>query len=247
MMKKFLWVYVVGCVWFNITLAQIKKEVIKRDESWVSINSVIKLNEHWGIVADVHERRNDFFAKNDFHFVRTGLWYQLDKNLSFAAGYGHLWLAPSKIGYTEFANENRIYEQVQLTSAYKKINLLQRLRSEQRWREVLVNDKHIDSFYFSQRFRYLLSTTIPVFKNKKLPSLVVADEICLQFGKNIGYNTFDQNRLFFGIKQILTPSLNFDMGYMAVFQQKDNGYQYNLNRTFRLFFYYTPKLYKHKA
>jgi len=245
-MKKIILSILLLNAMVNFSVAQ-KKDVVVRDESWVSVNSVLKLNEHWGIVADLHERRNNFFAQNDFHFVRTGISYQLDKNVSFVLGYGHMWMAPSKVGYTEFANENRIYEQVQFTSAYKKINFLQRLRSEQRWKEVLVNDKHVDSSYFTQRFRYLLSTTIPVFKSKKLPSLVVADEVCLQFGKNIGYNTFDQNRLFFGIKQFITPALNCDMGYMAVFQQKDNGYTYNLNRTFRLFFYYTPKLYKHKA
>jgi long-subunit fatty acid transport protein len=54
------------------------------------------------------------------------------------------------------------------------------------------------------------------------------------------YNTFDQNRLFLGIKQKISKTLSFDAGYMYLFQQKESGYQYNANKTYRLFFYYTP-------
>ena len=57
-------------------------------------------------------------------------------------------------------------------------------------------------------------------------------------------NTFDQNRLFAGIKQRLAPAWSFDLGYMLVYQQKSTGYQYDLNHTLRWFFYVTPDLRK---
>jgi hypothetical protein len=71
-----------------------------------------------------------------------------------------------------------------------------------------------------------------------MPSLVVADEILIHFGKEVVYNTFDQNRFFIGIKQNVSPKLSFDFGYMNVYQQKYSGYQYDSNHTLRLFFYY---------
>jgi hypothetical protein len=88
--------------------------------------------------------------------------------------------------------------------------------------------------------------TIPVFKNPHYPALVLSDELCIQFGKEVVYNTFDQNRAFIGIKQIVSKSLSFDLGYMALFQEKASGYQYDKNHTFRWFWYYTPDFRKKK-
>jgi len=45
-----------------------------------------------------------------------------------------------------------------------------------------------------------------------MPSLVLADELLIHFGKEVVYNTFDQNRLFIGIKQNINPKLSFDFG-----------------------------------
>ncbi|MEO7766050.1 MAG: DUF2490 domain-containing protein, partial [Ferruginibacter sp.] len=136
--------------------------------------------------------------------------------------------------------EHRVYQQLQMSSKIGKISLFNRIRNEQRWQEKIVNDKFTHNYKFTDRIRYLLSITIPVFKIPHYPSLVFADELLIQFGKEIVYNTFDQNRYFIGIKQPVCKSLSFDAGYMMVFQQKASGYQYDKNHTFRLFFYYTP-------
>lgn len=130
------------------------------------------------------------------------------------------------------------------------ISLLQRIRNEQRWQQKIVNDKFTGDYKFTDRIRYLLSFTIPVSKNKHYPAIAVADEIAVQFGQEVIYNTFEQNRVFLGIKQQVTKDLSFDLGYMLLYQQKSTGYQYDLNRTFRWFFYYTPdwrKKVKHKT
>jgi hypothetical protein len=108
----------------------------------------------------------------------------------------------------------------------------------------MVNDSFSGNYKITDRIRYLLSATIPVFKNKKYPSLVVSDELAIQFGKEVVYNTFEQNRLFFGIRQSINKNLSYDLGYMQVMQQKSTGYQYDKNNTFRLFFYFTPNLRK---
>jgi hypothetical protein len=63
--------------------------------------------------------------------------------------------------------------------------------------------------------------------------------VLVQFGKAIDLNTFDQNRLFVGLKIPIKPDLSFDVGYMNILQQKPSG-QYDLSNIFRLFFYYTP-------
>jgi hypothetical protein len=117
--------------------------------------------------------------------------------------------------------------------------MLQRLRNEQRWQQKIANDERTGEWRFTNRFRYLLSFTIPLSPNPKKPSLVLADEILLQAGKEVIYNPFDQNRIFIGIRQNLSRGFSYDFGYMNVFQQKYSGYEYDMNHTIRLFFYYS--------
>ncbi|MDR6846479.1 DUF2490 domain-containing protein [Flavobacterium granuli] len=214
-----------------------KKEINQQVQTWVSLNSVTKFSEHWGVAADAHIRENGFFENNNFYFLRGGFSYFPGKSVSLTAGYAHMWLAPTKEGWSTYADENRIYQQAQLTTKVGKVSVLQRLRNEQRWQEKMENDESTGENRFTNRIRYLASFTIPIFNNKKLPSLVLSDELLIHFGKEVVYNTFDQNRLFIGIKQNITPELSYDFGYMNVYQQKYSGYQYDMNHTIRLFFY----------
>lgn len=218
------------------------KTINTQYQSWLSVNSSFKMGPRWAVMLDLHMRRNHFMSDNNFYFARTGMTYAIDKSLTIGAGYGHFWGYPSTKGWHEVAHEHRIFQQVQYTSKWKKVSLMQRLRNEQRWQQKMVNDQFSGSWKFTDRVRYLTSLTVSVAKNKKLPALVVADELMVQAGKEVVYNPFDQNRFFIGIKEQLTSALSFDMGYMKVYQQKKSGYEFDRNHTFRLFFYYSPQL-----
>lgn len=223
-----------------ITTAQTtqKKEINNQAQTWISVNTAIKFNEHWGTMNDFHIRRTDFADKENFYFARTGITYSPYPKLTLAAGYAHLWLAPSKPEWSNFADENRIFQQVLYSSKIGNVSMLQRIRNEQRWQDKMVNDRAADT-RFTNRIRYLLSFTIPVFNDKKLPSLVIADELLMHFGKEVVYNSMDQNRIFIGIRQSINPKWSYDFGYMNVVQQKYSGYQYDSNHTLRLFFYFS--------
>lgn len=226
---------------FSITISgqvHTEKEVNKQTQSWFSINNNFRFNEHLGLLLDLHVRRNDFVSEDSFYFTRIGVAYMPNSKVLFATGYAHMWLAPSKEGWNTFSDENRIYQQAQLSSKIENVSVLQRIRNEQRWQEKIVNDETTGENRFTDRVRYLLSFSIPIFNKSSMPSLVVADEILIHFGKEVVYNTFDQNRFFIGIKQNVSPKLSFDFGYMNVYQQKYSGYQYDSNHTLRLFFYY---------
>lgn len=214
------------------------KQVTHNTLSWVSINSNLFVSKKCFIMADAHLRENNFFSSTSFIFGRVGFGYQFNKNLSAVVGYGNLLLSPTTAGWSTKSDENRIFEQVQLSSAYGKLKILQRLRNEQRWVQIIANDKKTGTNRFTNRVRYLFSTTYQVFKDPKLPQLALADECMLQFGKDVVYNTFEQNRIFIGIKQKINNNLSFDAGYMRIFQQKNSGVSYSLSDVYRLFFYY---------
>lgn len=217
-----------------------EKQINQQYQFWTSLNNTIRFNERWGMLADFHIRTNNFMADPSFYFIRGAANYWIKDNMTAALGYAHMWLAPTKEGWHTFANENRIYQQFQVTAKNPRSAILQRVRNEQRWQQKIVDDKRTNDYKFTDRLRYLFSYNYTVFpKNKYLPSLVVSDELLIQFGKEVVYNTFEQNRLFLGIKQNISPNLSFDFGYMNVYQQKSSGYQYDMNHTMRLFFYYT--------
>lgn len=229
-------------------LAQRTREVQVQNHFWWSMNTNAKITNRWSLIADFHLRRTNFLANNNFYFLRLGAGYSFNENLSIAAGAGHMWLA-NRNGATElFSNENRIYQQIQLNKNLDKIAASTRLRIEERWQQKVINFELTDAYRFSTRFRYQFALTIPVSKNKYVPAIALADEVMLQIGKEIIYNSFDQNRIFAGIKQQITPTLSFDFGYMLVYQQKTSGYQYSRNNTIRWYFYWKPDLRKkHKS
>ncbi|RPD39765.1 DUF2490 domain-containing protein [Chitinophaga barathri] len=216
-----------------------QKQVNDQQQVWVSVNSTMRLSDRWGSIADVHVRRNNYLADPSFYFVRGGASYWVTDNLSLVAGYAHMWLAPTREGWSTFADENRLYEQVIYSSAIGKVGILNRFRNEHRWREVIENDQSTGKFAFSDRLRYLISIGVPLSSKPRVPQLSFANEVLIQFGKSIVYNTFDQVRLFGGIRQNIGKGWSYDCGYMLVFQQNAGGQSYNRNHTIRLFFYYT--------
>ncbi|WP_109700141.1 DUF2490 domain-containing protein [Chitinophaga deserti] len=215
------------------------KQITDNQHVWLSVNSTMRFSERWGAIADVHVRRNNYIADPSFYFVRAGASYWLVDNLTLVAGYGHMWLASNVGGKTGYADENRIYQQIIYNSRMGKVSVLNRFRNEQRWRETLANQQSTGDFTFSNRLRYLISLGISVSKNPRFPQISIANEVAIQFGKSVVYNTFDQIRLFGGIRQGFGKGWSYDLGYMLLYQQGTGGNSYSRNHTVRLFFYYT--------
>ncbi len=211
------------------------KQVQQRTQSWFAINSTFRFSERWGAVADFHNL-NDGIADPYFYFLRFGAVYWFDGKHPVIGGVARLWKAPEE-GLNTWAIENRIYQQWSTATHPGKWSILQRVRAEQRWRDQVVNDQ-VTGTQFSVRFRYLASFEFSAFTNPRWPAFVVSDELLVQFGSSIVYNTFDQNRLFIGIRVPINERMNFDTGYMNVFQQRSTGYAYDMSHVFRLFFYY---------
>ncbi len=117
--------------------AQESREVTNNTHFWTSINTTMRASDHWGAVADIHIRRTNFMSDPSFYFARVGGAYFLDTRFSVAAGYAHLWLAQETDAGRKFSNENRIYQQALWRARIERTTFLQRVRTEQRWQEVL--------------------------------------------------------------------------------------------------------------
>ncbi len=223
------------------------KEINQQVQVWLSVNSTTRVSDRLGVIGDFHVRRNDFVAEPSFYFLRFGGHFWLRESLGLSLGYAHMWVAPGCAGCQTWTGEDRVYQQVQYTTKLGTTGLLLRLRNEQRWQDELEDDALTGELRFSDRARFLASFTVPVSSGLTAPALVLSDEVLLQFGHDVVLNTFDQNRLFAGVKKSWSRSWSCDLGYMLVYQQKASGYQYDLDHTLRWFFYFTPDLRKIKS
>lgn len=194
-------------------------------------------------MADFHMRRDEFVAKDYFYFVRIGAVTWISGKYPIAYGVAHLWQAP-RDGNVTWSDENRIFEQWSASQRAGRFSILHRVRLEQRWRDLIINDQKTGNTQFSVRFRYLASSDIRIFASPKLPSLVLSDEILLQTGDVT--STFDQNRFFLGLKVPITKNLTSDIGYMNIIQQRAGGYT-DTSDVFRLFLYYNLDFRKDKG
>jgi len=224
---------------FNSLEAQVQeKQITNLSLTWIGVNSSFRLSNKWGTSVDANYRSNQFFERDYNSIVRVGLNYWVTDDVSLQAGYAHQWTSPKTIGWRTITNENRLYQQVLVSSKVGRVSISNRLRNEERWQEKIVADAKTQDFIFTNRIRYQIMLVVPFSKKHYFPSLVFSDEVMLQMGKIIVYNTFDQNRAYIGIRETITKHINFDIGYLVSDQQKSTGYQYERDHAFRLFVFY---------
>ena len=123
---------------------------------------------------------------------------------------------------------------------------MQWFRLEERYRRKVLDDDELASGYnFNYRFRYNFFSLFPLSKQRfqaKTLSLVVNDELHVNFGKQVIYNYFDQNRFFLGFAYHVNAHDNLQFGYMNVFQQLPAGHQYKSIHAGRIFYFHNLDL-----
>jgi hypothetical protein len=160
-------------------------------------------------------------------------------NIIVTAGFGHIVTYP----YGDYPvpatfTEYRAWEQLILSHNSGRLIFQHRYRLEQRWLENMIKRPTQtfvrDGFVYSNRFRYKFTLTMPINKDKiSKGSIFTAfyDELFINFGKNIKYNIFDQNRLYAAIGYQLNPYANIQAGYLNQIVLKPDGKKQEMNHT----------------
>ncbi|MBY0425094.1 MAG: DUF2490 domain-containing protein [Cytophagales bacterium] len=224
------------------------KEVTTAEQSWIGYFNQARFSKRWGLATDVHYRRTgEFIQQNSFIFVRTGVTYYVTDDIRLLAGYAYLYLFGNN-GITD-RPEHRPWQQIWWKNTYPWFQSTQWIRLEQRFRQKIVNNELTEGYNFNYRIRYNMSIFIPLIGHKmapKTPFFAIQDEIFLNFGQEIVYNYFDNNRFFVGLGYQFSKNLNAQLGYMNVFQQLSNGYQFNNAHVIRLYIYHNIDFRKEK-
>lgn len=223
---------------------------------WYNIFTTTNINSKWSIHAEFQFRRDEFIKNGQQNLFRTGINFQPDKSILFRLGYANI----ETFSYGDYPinamgkqfTEHRIFELVSLQNKFHAADLSHRFMLEQRF-----NGKYSsadltkeDEFVFLNRMRYMCRVQIPIGNTKsqvKLPYLAFYDEVFLGFGKNVGENIFDQNRLGVVLGYKLNNAAKFELGYLNQIVQlsreidNKNVFQYNSGLLANLYFNFNAK------
>ncbi|HYG03062.1 MAG TPA: DUF2490 domain-containing protein [Chryseosolibacter sp.] len=196
------------------TVAAQVREHTSNTNGWYMYFGNHKLSEKIGLHAEVQLRRNKIISEKQQLLLRTGLDFYLPSGGRFTVGYGFIETHP----YGEFAApkafpEHRIWQQYLTTQAIGKLKLTHRYRLEQRMIGNAATGKFDDGRY-ENRFRYMARIVIDLNKAPRPLYLALYDEILVNFGKEVGYNLFDQNRLYGALGLTLSKAIKLELGYV---------------------------------
>lgn len=223
----------------------VEKHVHEREQLWFGYFNQTRITNKFGIWFDVHYRQTDNFIDRPFQFVvRPGVMYFLRDNLRLQAGYAFFEHFPAK-GKDTIRPEHRTWQQIVWNQKYTGFTTIQSLRLEERFNRKVEDDVLQDEYNFNYRIRYSMSFLIPLKGKEIVPHsvyLAIMDEIFVNFGKEIVYNTFDQNRLFAGAGYQFTPRLNAQLGYLNIYQQESSGNSFLLTHAIRFAIFHSIDL-----
>lgn len=226
-----------------------QKETATESQIWAGYFNQTRFSDRWGLWLDAHLRtKEELFTNFSQGMVRLGLTYYLNDATKLTAGYAYVNHFPADNHKNISQPEHRPWQQIQWHTKYAKLRTMQWVRLEERYRRKILNDdKLADGYSFNFRARYNFFLQVPLSKKNFAPgtfSFAVNDEVHVNFGKEIVYNYFDQNRFFVGLVYHTNAHDNLQVGYMNLFQQLAAGNKYRQLHVLRIFYFHNLDLRK---
>jgi hypothetical protein len=204
--------------------------------AWFTYGGDVGLAGRWGLMYDMSLRRSGPLHELYAQFLRAGLTYELTPAVRVAAGGSLSKSWPyGEIPAESPVPERRTWQQLQLSQSVSRVALTHRYRVEQRWQGQRPSpDADVDHWVKTGRFRYQLRAVIPLRGPTLDPRelyLSASDEVFLNFGANVQYNTFDQNRLALSLGYRASRALRLEAGFLEHMSLKSSGRQLERNHT----------------
>jgi hypothetical protein len=221
--------------------AQVKRKYSNNTNGWFMYVGSHKVSAKWGIHLEAQWRRSEIVLHNQQLLLRTGINYYVNPQVSLTAGYAYVITYP----YGELAAplmfpENRIWEQLNMRSAMGAVEIINRFRLEQRYVNSPVksgNDFIVGPAVYTNRVRWMNRYSVP-FKGKTIEDrslyLSAYNELYINFGKNVGYNIFDQNRAYLALGYKIPKLGRLEIGYLHQLIMRSNGINLEQNHTLQI-------------
>ena len=218
-------------------------QIADQTNGWYMYFGNHRLGERWGLHTEYQWRRHGVIEHWQQSLARVGVDRHLRSGAMITAGYG--WIRSFPYGEMPVAyefDEHRLWQQLIMVQRLGRLHFQHRYRLEQRWlqrmRPVIDGEgfEHA-GFTFRQRARYRLFVSIPLTSTELLDNslfLALYDEPFIQFGKNIGANILDQNRLYVALGWRIDRNRNIQLGYLNHYAIKADGVRAERNHTLQL-------------
>ncbi len=182
---------------------------------WTNVTAVTDLGHlssrltRWRLWTEVQNRFRDLAKDEDLDqlLVRSGLGYELAKDLSVWLGYGYI---PVFAEAGKVVNEHRLWQQLLWSSEFDRFSFTSRSRLEQRFIE--------GAGVTAWRYRQFVRLAHPLARPLPL-SLVLWDEafVHLNSASPTIQTGLDQNRIFAGLGWQVTQPARIEIGYLNQF------------------------------
>lgn len=205
------------------------KNVTTQTLYWLKYNPVIDFGNNWSLGGEFELRRYAFPHRHH-QLLIPGITVlkKVSNRFTVGAGISYIRKALPQIPEEEIElirSEIRLSQQATLKNKWGSTVISHRYILEERFKQKTAKNEIVDGYDFNFRFRYRLQFTIPLIQREKATTfaLKVYDEIMINVGKEIVQNTFDQNRIYFGVDLMVSPRSSLDVGLMHLFQQRSSG------------------------
>ncbi len=215
-MKKLLILSTVLTLFAGITIAQVRTTT-RNDIGWITTTITPTISNKLSGYIEYQFRRAEYIQSWQQSLLRLGMNYKLHPQVTAHLGYG--WILTFPYGEHSIAAlpktfpEHRIYQQLVIGGQAGKVSFVHRLRLEQRWLGKFndMNSKKPDDYIYLNRARYMLRADVPI--SEKVYAAAY-DELFIGFGKNVGENIFDQNRIGLLVGYKHSPAFRIEGGFL---------------------------------
>ncbi len=238
-----------------IFLGGVKAQVTKaiNQNLWLSYVGVHPISKNLSLHAEVSWRRNELIRNPQQLLLRTGLIGNLGKGISIGGGYCYVITYPyGGMPAKSTFPENRIWQQFQVRKQVKHLEMVSRIRLEQRFVYQPTLQAGIwdaGQAVYSTRFRYMQRVSLPLSASVIKENVFYAtafDEIFYGFGRQIGKYHFDQNRVFAGLGYVFPKFGRMELGYFHQHIKRSSGTKIENNRTIQINFLPNFSLFNNK-
>jgi hypothetical protein len=203
----------------------------QQSSGWFSNQINIHLNTKLGLLAGVNLRSTDKWEQIQVFSMRSGLVFNIKKNLVFASGVEFFQAHKSIDGVSDYFNDLIVWHHILLTNQFHALSILNRIRLEERFLSKIVlrgNKLEKSGSYFNERIRYMIRTIYPFngkMEFKKGGYAVFHDEIIFNLfhSNTANMQFFDQNRISGGVGYRFSQKFDIEISYLHQYSVRDHN------------------------
>ncbi|PJJ09275.1 uncharacterized protein DUF2490 [Flavobacterium sp. 1] len=233
-----------------VSKAQTEKNIDHQSLLWTRYYNQLTLNSKWSIHTEFDNRVFISPSEENLFLIRMHGRYKINEKIDLGAGVSYFSVATQVPENTnDFRTpEYRIQQDISCKQEFGSFTLNHRFQAEERFIHNANKEELLSGTTFYWRFRYRLQGEYSCWKKEKqYLKAIVYDELMINAGEKIVYNTFDQNRIYAALQYGINKNIALELGYLNSFQQRANGIDYFDRDIIRFTFFHKIKLKeKHK-